>query len=67
MGDSDKYCDILMTLPFFSFVTLGFGEAQMENRVFGTAMHCSRDLGKFREVQVELVGGTGLLSPRRAL
>lgn len=56
-----------MTLPFFSFVTLGLGEAQMENRVFGTAMHCSRDLGKFREVQVELAGGTGLLSPRRAL
>lgn len=77
MGDADKYCEILMTL-LFSFLTLGCGEAQTGNCVFGIAMLHSKDSGKFREMpqvegnvhpfsacQVELAGGIRLLSPGR--
>lgn len=66
-----------MTL-LFSFVTLGFREAQTGNCVFGIAMPRSKDSGKFREMplvegnvhpfsawQVELAGAIRLLSPRR--
>lgn len=75
LGDADKYCEIIMTL-LFSFVTLGFGEAQAENCVFGIAMPRSKDSGKFREMplvwgnvlpfsdcQVELAGGDTFAVP----